>query len=258
MSDSYSEPGRTHVLSELGFETSLVGDEMHGTAEITPFMHAPGTDVLRTSVLAIWVDVITGIRCIDVFQGRVPVTLDLTVDVLRPVPGSGRITVVTRLLKTGRSVSVVEVDFRCEGGEVFALGSASFVAAPDASLTLPSRAELLARTDWRPPPLSQPLADRAGVARVRPGTASVARSQDGLNASNTVNGGIIALVIEEAALNGLPAGSTLSSMALRYLRAGRVGPVVATAAQVGDHLRVEARDAGAGDRVLVVAMTRTT
>lgn len=259
MSDSYAERGREHVLSELGFDISLVGDELHASAQITPPMHVPGTDLLRTSILAIWSDVITGILWIDVFNGRVPMTLDLTVDVLGSLPSSGGITAVSRPLKIGRSVAVAEVEFRVQGSpDCFALGSASFVAAPDASLRLPSRAEHLSGFGRRPPSLAEPLADRAGVVRGAPGTASVARRTDSLNASNTINGGIIALVLEEAALSAAPAGATLSSMALRYLRAGRVGPVVAHATRHGRHIRVEVRDAGAEDRVLAVAMTRTS
>ena len=47
--------------------------------------------------------------------------------------------------------------------------------------------------------------------------------EDGLNASNTVNGGLIALVIEEALLSLAP-GQTLCSLALRYMQPVRVGP----------------------------------
>ena len=42
------ETGR-HVLTELGFTTRRVGDELHGTASITPQMHVPGTSHLRTA-----------------------------------------------------------------------------------------------------------------------------------------------------------------------------------------------------------------
>ena len=258
MSDSYSERGREHVLSELGFSIALVGEELCGTAEITAPMHVPGTEVLRTSVLAIWVDVLTGVLCIDVFDGRVPVTLDLALDVLGPLPSDGRISAASRTLKVGRSVAAAEVEFRVEGADAcFALGSASFVAAPDASLTLPSRAEHLAGFGRTARALTVPLADRAGIARSAPGIATVERRHDGLNASNTINGGLIALVVEEAALSGAEPGTILTSMALRYLRPARVGPILARATRYGEHDRVEARDVGADDRLAVLAMTRS-
>jgi acyl dehydratase len=87
--------------------------------------------------------------------------------------------------------------------------------------------------------------------------AVLPRSDDGLNASGTVNGGLIALVVEEAALSLTP-GATLSSMALRYLRPVRIGPAVATADVRAGLGRVEVRDAGGDDRPVVTATTRTS
>jgi acyl-coenzyme A thioesterase PaaI-like protein len=81
------------------------------------------------------------------------------------------------------------------------------------------------------------------------------RSEDGLNAAGTVNGGLIALAVEEAALSLTP-GSTLSTMALRYLRPVRSGPAVATATVRAGLGRVDVRDAGGDARPAVTATTR--
>ncbi len=54
--------------------------------------------------------------------------------------------------------------------------------------------------------------------------AVLPRSEDGLNSSNSVNGGLIALAAEEAVLSLAP-GDTLRSLGLRYLQAVRAGPV---------------------------------
>lgn len=259
MSDSFSESGRTgHVVSELGLGLEQVGDELHATAEITPFMHVPATTTVRTSILAIWVDVLTGVQCMGLFGGRVPVTLDLTIDVLHPVLAYGRVEAVARTVKVGRSVAVAEVEFRTQdSADCFALGSASFMAAPDAALTLPPRTKQLSVFGRDRAQLSQPFAERVGTAHVEPGVVSLDRRPDGLNSSNTINGGLIALVVEEAALSGTPVGTTLASMALRYLRPARVGPVIGRASSYGRTARVEVRDGGADDRLAVLAMTRT-
>ena len=85
------------------------------------------------------------------------------------------------------------------------------------------------------------------------------RSEDGLNSAKTVNGGLIALAIEEAVLStGDPAGpaGTLASMALHYLRPVRRGPAVATADVTGSVGTVEVRDAGGEHRLAVHATTR--
>jgi len=104
--------------------------------------------------------------------------------------------------------------------------------------------------------LDQPFAVRAGCIRQEPGVALLVRSDDGLNSSNTINGGLIALVAEEAVLAATPE-RTLSSLALRYLRPARVGPLVATATAHGDVSRIEVRDTGSDDRLTVTASART-
>jgi acyl-coenzyme A thioesterase PaaI-like protein len=258
MSDSVTPAHRNgHVLGELGLQLWLDGDDLHGSAEVVPEMHVPGTDCLRTSILATWVDVMTGIMCADVFDGRVPVTLDLALDLFRPAHGYRRIDAITTVLKRGRSVAVAEVRFTADGtNEVVALGSGSFVASPHASHTLPPRAENVARFGRHRGTLTEPFADRVGCRRLGSGTASLARRGDGLNASNTVNGGLLTLVVEEAVLSANQ-GATLSSLLLHFLRPGRVGPLVGTAKSYGDVARVEVRDTGVDDRLAIVATART-
>jgi acyl-coenzyme A thioesterase PaaI-like protein len=128
------------------------------------------------------------------------------------------------------------------------------MSAPDPAAKLPSALSV----DARPQAvrLSMPLAERAGCERQDPGVAVLPRSEDGLNSANTVNGGLIALAAEEAALS-LTLGETLCSLGLRYLQAVRVGPLVATA-RVHDGLgQVELRDSGAENRLSVTATVRT-
>jgi acyl-coenzyme A thioesterase PaaI-like protein len=75
-----------HILRELGFATRREGDEMHGTALITPEMHVPGRGHLRTSILATWADNLAGLLAVDAMAPRVPVTLELDVHLYRPAP----------------------------------------------------------------------------------------------------------------------------------------------------------------------------
>jgi len=244
---------RHHMLQELGFTVRQADGELRGAAAITPYLHVPGTPRLRTSILAAWADMICGLLAARAMAPRVPVTLELDVQLYRPAPAAGTVTAVGRTVKAGRSVFVAEVEFSDEREETFAFSTGSFMAAPDTRLTLGS----LTSIDMPPmgATLTMPLADRAGCKRERPGVAVLPRSEDGLNGSNTVNGGLIALAAEEAALSLLP-GQTLSSLHLRYLQPVRVGPAVATATVRAGLGRVELRDAGRGDRLAVVATTR--
>jgi acyl-coenzyme A thioesterase PaaI-like protein len=248
-------PRRPHLLQELGFSVRPDGEELHGTASVTPYMHVPGTTCLRASILASWADMLCGMLSMRAF-GRVSVTVELDVHLYRPAPGSGTVTAVGRPVKAGRSVFVGEVEFADSDGETFGFSAASFMAAPDTTLRPPRLTSL----EVPPPPLEArlglPLAERADCKRQAPGTVVLHKSEDGLNAARTVHGGLIALAAEEAALSLTP-GTSLSSLALRYLQPVRVGPAVATARVLDGLGRVELRDSGHGNRLAVTATTRT-
>ncbi len=229
-------------------------DGVHGSAQIVPEMWVPGTTSLRTSILAAWVDHVSGLAAIEVLAPRVPVTLELDVHVYEQAPAAGCVRAVARVVKAGRSVVVCGVDLIDHDGHPVAIGTASFMAAPDPRLELPSHISLDAPPVARGR-LRRPFAERASCERREPGVAVLPRSEDGLNAAGTVNGGLIALAVEEAALSRTP-GATLSSMALRYLRPVRCGPAVATAEVRAGLGRVEVRDAGGDDRPAVTATTR--
>ena len=251
--DGTARAGR-HVLTELGFATRRVGDELHGTASITPQMHVPGSSHLRTSILATWADNLAGLLAAYAIAPRVPVTLELDVHLYRPAPAAGLVRGVGRTVKAGRSVFVASVEFTAEHGDPVAIAAGSFMSAPDPAAKLPATLSVDA-----PPSqarLAVPLAERAGCERRSPGVAVLPRSEDGLNSSNTVNGGLIALAAEEAVLSLAP-GDTLCSLGLRYLQAVRLGPLVATARLYDGLGQVELRDAGSDDRLSVMATART-
>jgi acyl-coenzyme A thioesterase PaaI-like protein len=252
--DEAEMPG-SHVVHELGLGLDRVGELIHGSAEIVHEVCAPDTPYVRTSVLAAWTDWVSGLLTVGVIAPRLPVTLQLDVHVLQQRTCK-RVELVAQPIKTGRSVVVTRVDFTDESGNRLAIGTASFMAAPDPSVVLPPEAVALASTNQRQPGrrLAVPFAQRARCERPQPGVAVLPRSDDGLNSSKTVHGGLIALVVEEAALS-TGQGGTLSSMTLRYLRPVRSGPAVATADIADGVGTVEVRDAGDGDRLAAFATT---
>ncbi|WP_202124515.1 PaaI family thioesterase [Actinomadura physcomitrii] len=242
-----------HVLKELGFSIRQAGEELHGTASITPQMHVPGASRLRTSVLATWADTLVGLLAARVIAPRVPVTLELDVHLYRPAPATGDLLGIARTVKAGRSTFVADVGFTVDG-EPLAIANGLFMTAPDPRLRMPSALSIdMPASDER---LTVPLAERAGCERREAGTAVLPRSEDGLNASGTINGGLIALAAEEAVLSLAP-GDTLRSLSLLYLQAARVGPVVATASLRGGIARAELRDSGNGGRLTGVATAST-
>lgn len=249
-----AEQARTHIVSELGFAVRRHGDGLEGSAPVVAEMYVPGTTHVRTSVLATWVDILAGLLAVDVMRPRVPVTLELDVHLYEPPPAGGTITGTGSVVKAGRSVFVGHVEFTDIDGRPIGYGGGSFMVAPDPALRIPDRTSV----DTVQPGqlrLTRPLAERAGCRRTAPGVAELARSDDGLNSSRTVNGGLIALAAEEAVLSAAE-GRTLSSLAMRYLQPVRVGPAVATADVQGDLARVEVRDHGNEERLAVTAVAR--
>jgi acyl-coenzyme A thioesterase PaaI-like protein len=247
-------PRRPHILQELGFAVRQDGEDLHGTVSVTPYMHVPGTTCLRASILASWTDMLLGLLSMRAFAGQVSVTLELDVHLYRPAPGSGTVTAVARQVKAGRSVFAGEAEFADARGEAFGFSAASFMVAPDTTLRPPR----LVRLDIPPQEvrLGMPLAERADCKRQAPGVAVLHKSEDGLNGVKTVHGGLIALAAEEAVLSLVP-GTSLSSLALRYLQPVRVGPAVATASLREGLGRVSLRDSGSGDRLAATGTTRT-
>lgn len=242
-------------MAELGLQLEVEGDALRGRAAAVPELLVPSTDRLRTSVLALWTDHICGLMAGVSIAPRVPVTLDLDVHLPAPPVGVDHVEAVGRTLRRGRTVTVVGVEL-VAGGHPLALGTGTFVPAPDVSLTMPSLAEVVAmqRIGGR---LERPLAERARCRYVADGTVELPWAEDGVNASGTINGGLVALLVEEAALSAAQPGATLSSLSIRYLRPARVGPVVATAEPRGGLARVTVRDAGSGHRLTATATTRT-
>lgn len=246
---------RRHIVGELGMAISVAGDALRGTVGVTPEMHVPGTSCLRTSILAAFTDLLAGLLAGRAIGPRVPVTLDLAIDLYRPPVGVAQVKGVGRPVKDGRTIFVAGVDFTADGHPL-ATATASFMPVPDESLRLPESALLLERTRDEMMRLEQPFADRAGCVRLEPGVALLVRSDDGLNSSNTINGGLVALAVEEAVLSAAP-GATLASLAMRYLRPARVGPLVATATTQGAVATVDVRDSGSDDRLTTTATART-
>ncbi|MFJ3779720.1 hotdog domain-containing protein [Streptomyces sp. NPDC090075] len=252
ISDAQATTPRRHLLSELGFGIRSVGEELHGTAVVTPEMHVPGTAHLRTSVLATWADTLIGLLATRTMAPRVPVTLELEVHLYRPAPATGTVRSIARIVRAGRSVFVAGAEFTQDDGEPLAVASGSFMASP-----YPGSLPALQSIDVPPQEqrLSMPLAERAGCERRGPGEAVLPRSEDGLNASDSINGGLIALAAEEALLSLAP-GSTLCSLGLRYVQAARVGPLVATATMHSGLGQLELRDTGNGHRLTGTATGR--
>ena len=261
---------RGHFIGSLGFRYELdEGGGARGTTEMTPHLRVAGTQWPNVSALLTFADVLIGVLASRRTAPRISITSDLSVRVFAPFPADGRVEMVGRLVKTGRSVSVGETECRpASGGEVLARALGTFTAsprpvdeAPDGVPALPERFQV------EPEPLSEPFADRVGLRVVAPGVAEMALRLDLMNATESLQGGLVALLGEVAAQTGASAAAgrthVVDHLDVRYLAAARVGPFRAVAeVEAGDgnrsDLRVEVRDPGRENRLaaLVFATTR--
>lgn len=233
---------------------------------IEPYPEVCRAGVLRPTVLAAAVDAV-GILFARETAGRDGVfTIDLSVRApARPVPK--RILTRGELLRAGRGLiasgAVLEAD-----GVPIGYGHATFQRVPRretrAAPGAPDPVGLPEVLDHFP--LERPLAEAAGivVADASQGRVELPLHPASLSPQGVMQGALVALVIEEAALalaEGDDAGlHVVSELDVRYLAPGRKGPIVSSAHWVTRRedrmVRVALYDAGRGDRITTAGLAR--
>lgn len=220
---------------------------------------------LRPSVLAAAVDVVGVGLAREIAGADALFTADLSLRApVRPAPK--RVVARGEVLRAGRSAIASEVVLDADGAP-FACGQASFRRlARGAGGTAPGTPQPVQPDALSPEPLERPLAAEAGVAVVDAarGRVELPLREALLSPQGVMQGGLVALVVEEAALalaEHADAGPhVVTELDVRYLAAGRQGPIVSSAHWVADPesamLRVALRDAGHGDRVTAAALAR--
>jgi acyl-coenzyme A thioesterase PaaI-like protein len=241
------------IFKEFGLVLEADGDDLVGRADVVPAMLVPGTDVLRLSVLAVWADTIIGLLAIQAIAPRVPATLELDVHVFAPIRNCKTVCMRAQLTRSGKSVLVFNVDFTDATGQPLGFCTSMFMAIPDPTISIPPGNWALKRFSQSSGELLRPLAERVHCERLEPGVASLPWAQDTQNTARAINGGILAIAIEEAALSLASEQQTLSSLIVRYLRSVRTGPAIARASISEDLGRVEVIDAS--NNALSVAAT---
>ena len=262
---------RGHFIGSLGFRYELdEGGGARGSTELTTHLRTAGTAWPNVSALLTFADILIGVLASRRTAPRISITSDLSVRVFAPVPADGAVEMTGRLVKTGRSVSVGETECRSStDGTLVARALGTFIAsprpadeAPDGVPALPERFQV------EPQPLSEPFPDRVGLQVVEPGVTEMPLRLDLMNATESLQGGLVALLGEVAAQTGATAAAgrlhVVDHLDVRYLAAARVGPFRAVAeVEAGDgsrsDVRVEIRDPGRDNRLaaLVLATTRS-
>ena len=231
------------VIAELGMVIRRDGNELVTTLSISDGMKIPGTDILRLSVVAIWADSVLGMLAISDLAPRVPATVELDVQLVKPITARGTIISRACAVKIGKTICEFAIDFRDESGTALGYGHGLFMATPNPEFTLPPGDWAVKGFTHPMPGLTQPITERIQCARAEPGVASLQWSRDTQNATRAINGGIMTVAIEEAVLSAAAPGQSLSSMMVTYQRSIRTGPAIARATVEGCLGRVEVIDA---------------
>lgn len=244
------------VIAELGMIIRPEGDDLVSHATISEAMKIPGTDILRLSVIAAWADTLLGIQAMKNIVPSVPATVELDVHLIRPIMGNGSIVMRARAAKIGRTISEFVVDLTDESGAALGHGHALFMATPNPKFSLPTGDWVFKGFATPLPGLPLPLAERIDCERTAPGVATLPWAANIQNATKAINGGLLAVAIEEAVLSAASPGQSLSSMTITYQRSIRSGPAIARA-QISESLgRVEVTDASAeSDKALAALAT---
>ncbi len=245
---------RIGFTSELGCSVVAQGDTLVGRGQIVPELCLPGRDLVRPSVLLTWADIVTGSLANQHTQPKVCMTADLSVRMTSPVPVGSELIVTGRLLKIGRTLIFTEATFTIAGVDaVVAESLGTFIASPrpqDLGIA-PIRTMTESSPHMTTP--SAPVSELLQSYTVAPGVVEAPRHQRILNWAETVQGGAVSALAEEALLS-LPDAPIPNELEVRYLSAIRVGPMRATARRMGSWVRIEVIDVGNNDRLAAIAM----
>jgi len=261
-------PPDEHMLRDLGLWIERAAGTSRVGFEVVPEMH-DDRGHLRAGILGILIDAAGGELAVSAARPGWVATSDLVYHVLRPVSG-GVVEARPSLLRETRSTLVLEVDVACDSGPV---GLATMTFA-----RLEARGEVQRMGAGRDEPrtdfalassrLRRPFLDAIGARLVDrdAGVVELPLSPYVGNSLGALQGGAVATLIDVAAeeaarsVSGEPMVS--ADLAINYLSLGRSGPIrtrtrVLRRTPSGVLVRVELRDAGAGDRLLTVGTVGT-
>ena len=258
---------RAHFMATMGFDHDLDDHSAWGTVTIGSYLQsAPGWP--GVAALLTFADVLIGRLASQRTAPRISVTADLGIRVIAAPPPDGVITMTASLVKAGRSMSVGETEFRAAGsGDLIATSLGTFLASPRPIDEVPDG---FANDDRRPADGSSRAAetfvDQVGLRIVGDGAVEITLRPDLLNATQSLQGGLVALLGEVAAQNAATSAAghphVVDSLEVHYLAAARVGPFRGTGRVLAVDrnsavVRVEVRDPGRDDRVVSVLMATT-
>jgi acyl-coenzyme A thioesterase PaaI-like protein len=259
----------TPFFTRYGFRRT--GDRA-SPLEIEPYDAICVAGCLRATVVASAIDLVGGLETRAHAGLDATFTSDLSLRI--PVPGRpARLIARVESLRAGRRLVTTGVRLvDATNGQLFAEGVTTFTRIPRPPDAIVDAAALATPEHIPSHPLEAPLHEVAGIESEagQSGRVSLPLQEAHRNPEGILQGALVALLVEEAALaaargggrNRDPEQVAVSEMDLRFLSAASQGPVRASAEWVGSvgsgMLRVELRDRGQADRLTALAFVRVT
>jgi uncharacterized protein (TIGR00369 family) len=253
-----------HFISTMRVEFGEEPDDRHavGAVVLDPYLQADGLGWPNMATLLTLADVLIGRLASHHTRPRISVTSDLGVRLFRRAIDQ-RVECRARLLKVGRTMSVGDAEFFSASGELIGTALGTFLASPRPADVAPHGFQFGPQVEIR---RSRTLAEHVGITTPEPGVAEMpALRSDLTNATQSLQGGIVALLGEMATYSAVASGDVgsqvVDTLEVHYLSAGRTGPFRATAEGLSlttttGYFRVQVRDLGR-DRLTAIIETTT-
>jgi acyl-coenzyme A thioesterase PaaI-like protein len=258
---------RAYFLETTGFEHDLDDDDAWGTVTIGPYLWAPGSAWPLAAALLTFTDVLIGRLASQRSAPRISVTADLGVRVVAPPGPGGRLDLRAKLVKVGRSMTVGRAEITsATSGELVATSLGTFLPSPRPADVAPDEFPAPIRSPGAQERAAATLGEQVGLRLLQPGVSEMSLRPDVANATQSLQGGMVALLGEAAALSATTAAAgyptVTETLDVHYLAAARVGPFRARARiltfDAGRGLvEVEVRDPGRDDRLVSVISVGT-
>jgi acyl-coenzyme A thioesterase PaaI-like protein len=231
---------------------------------IEPYPEVCENGALRATVVASAIDLVGGFHTRAAAGTDATFTSDLSLRIPSPsIPP--RIDVEGELLRSGRRLVTTGVTLEAEG-RTYAYGTTTFARIPRPPEDAPDLESLSTPLVIARNPLDRPLDQEVGIAPLpaTPGTLALPLRPALLNPEGVMQGALVALVVECAALSlareATDRAHVVCDLDLRYLAAAAEGPVESRADWIGspdaNTIRVELRDAGRDHRLTTLALVR--
>jgi acyl-coenzyme A thioesterase PaaI-like protein len=252
-------------LTTLGFEYRVDDGVGIGRTTVSGYMtQAPAWP--SAAVLLTYADVLIGLLASHRTAPRISITSSLSAHLTEAVPEGTELELVGSLTKLGRSVTVGETTIRvAETGAAVGMAIGTFQASPRPQDVAPYSFDRF-RGPQRVQSSAATLSEHVGLRVLRPGLAEIGLRPDLTNATESLQGGLVALLGEAAAQTAATAAgggtpAVVESLEVHYVAAARVGPFQAEATPLSSRspnlLRVELRDRGRDDRIVAAMAART-